>query len=135
MHRPGNCAARQQGKTPQFKPDLSSPNGVLRTLVSLANTSAQIPGPHDGAVRDGVTDIAGSVAAGEGLANLISSRMTRPSPARSRRPTLAQAGACILRSARGRGPCHPFGCARASPIPSVEASGQLLEFHEPGAER
>jgi predicted HTH transcriptional regulator len=34
--------SRQEGKTLEFKRDLSSPDGILRTIVAFANTSGGV---------------------------------------------------------------------------------------------
>lgn len=63
---------RHEGKTLEFKRDLSSPNGILKTLVAFANTAGGtvVIGVEDGSknVR-GVTDV---LASEEKLASLIS---------------------------------------------------------------
>ena len=62
---------RHEGKTLEFKRDLSSPNGILKTLVAFANTAGGtvVIGVEDGSknVR-GVTDV---LASEEKLASLI----------------------------------------------------------------
>jgi predicted HTH transcriptional regulator len=62
---------RHEGKTLEFKRDLSSPNGILKTLVAFANTAGGtvVVGVEDGSknVR-GVTDV---LASEEKLASLI----------------------------------------------------------------
>jgi predicted HTH transcriptional regulator len=63
--------SRQEGKTLEFKRDLSSPDGVLRTVVAFANTSGGriVIGVEDGTKRvRGVRDVLGQE---ERLANLI----------------------------------------------------------------
>lgn len=63
---------RHEGKTLEFKRDLSFPNGILKTLVAFANTAGGtvVIGVEDGSknVR-GVTDV---LASEEKLASLIS---------------------------------------------------------------
>lgn len=63
---------RHEGKTLEFKRDLSSPEGILKTLVAFANTAGGtvVIGVDDGSrnVR-GLTDV---LAAEEKLANLVS---------------------------------------------------------------
>jgi predicted HTH transcriptional regulator len=63
---------RHEGKTLEFKRDLSSPEGILKTLVAFANTAGGtvVIGVEDGSknVR-GVPDV---LASEEKLANLVS---------------------------------------------------------------
>lgn len=63
---------RHEGKTLQFKRDLSSPEGILKTLVAFANTAGGtvVIGVEDGSrnVR-GLPDV---LAAEEKLASLVS---------------------------------------------------------------
>ena len=63
---------RREGKTLEFKRDLSSPTGALKTLIAFANTSGGtlLIGVEDGSRRVcGVSDV---LKAEERLANLIS---------------------------------------------------------------
>ena len=72
---------RPEGKTLEFKRDLSSPTGVLRTVVAFANTSggAILIGVDDGtrAVR-GVSD---PLALEERVASFVRVTTARPSSA------------------------------------------------------
>jgi ATP-dependent DNA helicase RecG len=63
--------SRHEGKTLEFKRDLSSPGGVLKAIVAFANTSGGILllGVEDGTKKiKGVHDV---LAEEERLANLI----------------------------------------------------------------
>jgi predicted HTH transcriptional regulator len=62
---------RPEGKTLEYKRDLSSPEGVLKTVVAFANTAGGIVllGVQDRTRR--VTGISGVLAAEERLANLV----------------------------------------------------------------
>ena len=62
---------RHEGKTLEFKRDLSSPEGVLKSLVAFANTSGGIllVGVEDGSRR--VAEVADVLKAEERLASLI----------------------------------------------------------------
>jgi ATP-dependent DNA helicase RecG len=63
---------RDEGKTLEFKRDLSSPEGVLKSLVAFANTSGGtiLIGVEDKSKRvRGVPDV---LATEERLANLVS---------------------------------------------------------------
>ena len=63
--------SRHEGKTLEFKRDLSSPDGVLKAIVAFANTSGGIlmVGVEDGTKKvKGVRDVLGEE---ERLANLI----------------------------------------------------------------
>jgi len=66
---------RPEGKTLEFKRDLSSPDGVLKTLVAFANTSGGtlVLGVDD--ARRHVRGIADPLAVEERLANLVSDRI------------------------------------------------------------
>ncbi len=75
MDRLADLVGRPEGKTLEFKRDLSSPDGVLKTLVAFANTAG-------GTLVLGVDDqgrhvrgIADPLAAEERLANLVSDRI------------------------------------------------------------
>jgi len=63
--------AQPEGRTLEFKRDLSSPAGILKTLVAFANTAGGVLviGREDGGYPCGVTDVQ---IAEERLANLIS---------------------------------------------------------------
>ena len=63
---------RPEGKTLEFKRDLSSPDGLLRTVVAFANTAGGIVllGVEDGTRH--VRGISDPLAVEERLANLIS---------------------------------------------------------------
>ncbi len=67
---------RPEGKTLEFKRDLSSPDGLLRTVVAFANTAGGIVlvGVEDGTRH--VRGIADPLAMEERLANLISDSIT-----------------------------------------------------------
>lgn len=62
---------RPEGKTLEFKRDLSSPQGLLRSIVAFANTAGGtlLVGVEDGTRR--VRGVADPLQAEEGLANLI----------------------------------------------------------------
>ena len=66
---------RPEGKTLEFKRDLSSPDGVLRTVVAFANTAGGtlLLGVEDKSRR--VRGVADPLALEERLANLISDRI------------------------------------------------------------
>lgn len=68
--------SRQEGKTLEFKRDLSSPEGVLRTIVAFANTSGGVVliGVEDGSRR--VTGLKNVLTEEERLANLIADSVT-----------------------------------------------------------
>ena len=63
--------SRPEGKTLEFKRDLSSPDGVLKAIVAFANTSGGVLvlGVEDGTKR--VKGIPNILAEEERLANLI----------------------------------------------------------------
>jgi predicted HTH transcriptional regulator len=63
---------RNEGKTLEFKRDLSSPDGILRCLVAFANTAGGIVviGVEDGSKN--VRGVPGAPASEEKLANLVS---------------------------------------------------------------
>ena len=67
---------RPEGKTIEFKRDLSSPEGLLRTVVAFANTAGGtvLIGVEDGTRH--VRGIADPMALEERLANLISDSIT-----------------------------------------------------------
>ncbi len=62
---------RNEGKTLEFKRDLSSPEGILKTIVAFANTAggAVVVGVEDGTKR--VCGVRDALLAEEKLANLI----------------------------------------------------------------
>jgi ATP-dependent DNA helicase RecG len=68
---------RPEGKTLEFKRDLSSPDGLLRTVVAFANTAGGtvLIGVEDGTRH--VRGIADPLAIEERLANLIGDSMSR----------------------------------------------------------
>jgi ATP-dependent DNA helicase RecG len=63
--------SRQEGKTLEFKRDLSSPDGILRTIVAFANTSGGVIllGVED--KSRGVVGVNNVLAEEERVANLI----------------------------------------------------------------
>jgi len=63
---------RNEGKTLEYKRDLSSPDGILRTLVAFANTAGGtiVIGVDDGSKN--VRGVPNSLEAEEKLANLVS---------------------------------------------------------------
>ena len=75
MDRLVELIGRPEGKTLEFKRDLSSPDGVLKTLVAFANTSGGtlVLGVDD--ARRHVRGIADPLAVEERLANLVSDRI------------------------------------------------------------
>jgi ATP-dependent DNA helicase RecG len=68
---------RPERKTLEFKRDLSSPDGLLRTVVAFANTAGGtvLIGVEDGTRH--VRGIADPLAIEERLANLIGDSMSR----------------------------------------------------------
>ena len=71
---PGGSVADHEGKTLEFKRDLSSPTGPLRTIVAFANSAGGrlVIGVDDGAVA-GVAD---PLAEAERVASLINDRIS-----------------------------------------------------------
>ena len=122
---------RPEGKTLEFKRDLSSPDGALKTIVAFANTAG-------GTLLVGVEDrsrhvrgVPDALDLEERLANLVSDRITprivpehrrscsapwmRCRPSRSIRARALRTTA----SARDPSPASPIGgCPIAAPTPS-----------------
>src|SRR6266487_1707732 len=74
----GQILARHEGKTLEFKRDLSSPGPIMKTVVAFANTAG---GDLVIGVDDGTHDVVGvrdPLANEERLANLIGDRIEPP---------------------------------------------------------
>ena len=69
--------SRPEGKTLEFKRDLSSPDGALKAIVAFANTSGGVLllGVEDGSKR--VKGIPNILAEEERLANLIADSISQ----------------------------------------------------------
>ena len=69
---------RNEGKTLEYKRDLSSPDGILRTLIAFANTAGGtvVIGVDDGSKN--VRGVPDSLEAEEKLANFVSDSIRPP---------------------------------------------------------